>query len=57
MSGWIIGVVLILAALLYTLIPDLFLHRLGIGSWKRQYSGGVALTFDDGPDPEYTSQR
>lgn len=56
MSGWIIGVVIILAALLYTLIPDLFLHRLGIGSWKRQYSGGVVLTFDDGPDPEYTPQ-
>lgn len=54
MSGWIIGVVLILAALVYTLIPDLLLHRLGLGSWKRQYSGGVALTFDDGPNPEYT---
>ncbi|MDD2233834.1 MAG: polysaccharide deacetylase family protein [Desulfitobacteriaceae bacterium] len=38
----------------YTVIPDLFLHRLGIGSWKRQYTPGVALTFDDGPDPEYT---
>lgn len=56
MSGWFIGVVLIFipATLLYALIPDLFLHRLGIGSWKRHYSGGVALTFDDGPDPEYT---
>jgi len=39
---------------LYTVIPDLFLHRLGIGSWKRQYSPGVALTFDDGPDPAFT---
>lgn len=39
---------------LYTIIPDLFLHRLGIGSWKRQYSPGVALTFDDGPDPAFT---
>ncbi|MGE5544921.1 MAG: polysaccharide deacetylase family protein, partial [Bacillota bacterium] len=39
---------------LYTIIPDLFLHRLGIGSRKRQYSPGIAITFDDGPDPETT---
>ncbi|MDP4161439.1 MAG: polysaccharide deacetylase family protein [Bacillota bacterium] len=38
----------------YTVIPDLFLHRLGIGSWKRQYSPGVAKTLDDGPDPKFT---
>lgn len=30
------------------------LHFLGIGSWKRQYSPGVTITFDDGPDPYYT---
>lgn len=24
-------------AAVYSVIPDLFLHRLGIGSWKRQY--------------------
>ena len=39
---------------LYTVIPDLFLHRLGIGSWKRQFGPGVTFTFDDGPDPEFT---
>jgi peptidoglycan/xylan/chitin deacetylase (PgdA/CDA1 family) len=39
---------------LYTVIPDFFLHRLGMGSWKRQFSPGVALTFDDGPDPIIT---
>lgn len=44
----------ILALALYTVIPDLFLHRLGIGSWKRQFTPGVALTFDDGPDPVIT---
>ncbi|AFM43187.1 putative xylanase/chitin deacetylase [Desulfosporosinus acidiphilus SJ4] len=49
----VIGFILICAAL-YTIIPDLFLHRLGFGSWKRQYSPGVALTFDDGPDPMIT---
>lgn len=42
------------AGALYTVIPDVFLHRLGIGSWKRQFSPGVVLTFDDGPDPEVT---
>ncbi len=54
--GW--GYVLLSCILggvaVYTVIPDLFLHRLGIGSWKRQYSPGVALTFDDGPDPDFT---
>lgn len=39
---------------IYTIIPDLFLHRLGIGSWQRQFSPGVVLTFDDGPDPDFT---
>ena len=32
----------------------MFLHRMGIGSWKRQYTPGVAITFDDGPNPEIT---
>lgn len=40
----------------YTVFPDLFLHRLGIGCWKRQYTPGVAITFDDGPNPEITPQ-
>lgn len=39
---------------IYTAIPDLFLHKLGLGSWKRHYGPGVALTFDDGPDPDFT---
>lgn len=42
--------------LVYTVIPDLFLHRLGIGSSKRHYGPGVAITIDDGPDPNYTPQ-
>lgn len=46
--------ILIIAALIYTLIPDLFLHRLGIGTWNRHYAPGVVITFDDGPDPEIT---
>lgn len=44
------------ALVLYTVVPDFFLHRLGVGSWKRQFTAGVALTFDDGPDPEFTPQ-
>lgn len=39
---------------LYTILPDIFLHHLGLGSRKRHYLAGVALTFDDGPDPENT---
>ena len=38
----------------YQLIPEIVINLLGIGSWKRQYSPGVCLTFDDGPDPRYT---
>lgn len=40
----------------YFALPDLLLHRAGIGSWRRQYSPGIALTFDDGPHPQYTPQ-
>ena len=49
----LLGLILLII-LFYTIIPDIFLHRLGFGSWKRQFSPGVALTFDDGPDPENT---
>lgn len=52
-AAWILGALLVLIAL-YTVVPDIFLHRLGIGSWKRQYTDGVALTFDDGPNPQIT---
>jgi Predicted xylanase/chitin deacetylase len=50
---WLLSLILGGVAV-YTVIPDLFLHRLGLGSWKRQYTPGVALTFDDGPDPDFT---
>jgi peptidoglycan-N-acetylglucosamine deacetylase len=53
---YFIGIMLIAAILSYTLIPDLFLHYWGLGTWKRQYTPGVALTFDDGPNPEVTPQ-
>ncbi len=56
--GWldVLLAVVVVALALYTVIPDLFLHRLGVGSWKRQYTPGVAITFDDGPDPTTTPQ-
>lgn len=38
----------------YIIIPDFLLRCLGIGSLKRQNTLGVAITFDDGPHPEYT---
>ncbi|PKM77132.1 MAG: polysaccharide deacetylase family protein [Firmicutes bacterium HGW-Firmicutes-15] len=54
--GYMILFGLILAAAIYTVIPDFFLHYLGAGTWKRQYTPGVAITFDDGPDPDITPQ-
>lgn len=53
--GWQVwaGIGLV-AILLYTVIPDLFLHHLGIGSFKGHLGAGASLTFDDGPDPDYT---
>jgi len=47
---------LTLTMALYTIIPDFFLHHLGMGTWKRQYTPGVTLTFDDGPNPHITPQ-
>jgi peptidoglycan/xylan/chitin deacetylase (PgdA/CDA1 family) len=51
-----IFVVILVIVFCYNFLPEIFLHTLGIGSWKRQYSPGVSLTFDDGPDPVYTPQ-
>jgi len=52
--GFILVGCVLAGVALYTVIPDFFLHRLGMGSWKRQFSPGVALTLDDGPDPLVT---
>lgn len=53
MGWWILTIIIIIIAF-YTVIPDLLLHHLGIGSNKRQYARGAAITFDDGPDPAVT---
>jgi len=52
----ILLIILIFYGCLYFLLPELFLHFLGLGSWKRHYSPGVTFTFDDGPDPTYTPE-
>jgi peptidoglycan/xylan/chitin deacetylase (PgdA/CDA1 family) len=49
-----ISLFIFLLICVYFLMPELFLHFLGIGSHKRQFSPGVSFTFDDGPDPRYT---
>ncbi|KNZ69672.1 polysaccharide deacetylase [Thermincola ferriacetica] len=54
--GYYLLVIIVFIGATYTVIPDMFLHRLGIGSWKRQYTPGVAITFDDGPNSETTPQ-
>lgn len=54
MGGIILWISILFILLVYTAIPDGFLHRMGIGAWKRQYQPGVALTFDDGPNSAYT---
>lgn len=39
----------------YTIIPTFMIRLFGIGVYKKgALSRGIALTFDDGPDPEYT---
>ncbi|KUO62785.1 MAG: polysaccharide deacetylase [Gracilibacter sp. BRH_c7a] len=46
--------IIIISLTVYQFIPEIVVKYLGLGSWKRQYSPGVSLTFDDGPDPRYT---
>jgi peptidoglycan/xylan/chitin deacetylase (PgdA/CDA1 family) len=42
--------------LIYTIIPTLFIRFFWGGFKKRSINEGIALTFDDGPDLEYTPQ-
>lgn len=50
----VLTVTLVIIFSFYLLLPEIFVHILGIGGWKRQYSPGISLSFDDGPDPRYT---
>jgi len=50
--------ILLFLLLVYTVVPTLLIRMLHIGVMSRIPKGGnrVVLTFDDGPDPEYTPQ-
>ncbi|MFC5452925.1 polysaccharide deacetylase family protein [Paenibacillus aestuarii] len=49
--------VLLLLLLVYSILPTILIRLFGIGVYKKGRGGnGIALTFDDGPDPEYTPQ-
>lgn len=52
----IILLVFIAVVLIYMIIPNIFFKILGLGTWKYQATSGVAITFDDGPNPEITPQ-
>ncbi|TBL75806.1 polysaccharide deacetylase family protein [Paenibacillus thalictri] len=42
---------------LYTVIPTLIVRLLGVGVFRQAAADrGILLTFDDGPDPDYTPQ-
>jgi peptidoglycan-N-acetylglucosamine deacetylase len=49
-------VILISLVLLYTIFPTVFIRSFGWGIMKKLNGAGMALTFDDGPNPEYTEQ-
>lgn len=51
-SFWI----LIVFVNVYTVIPTLVIRGMGVGAHKEQTGRGIALTFDDGPDPKFTPQ-
>lgn len=40
----------------YTVIPTILIRTFGLGVHKAREGEGIALTFDDGPDPEFTPQ-
>ncbi|NOV03904.1 polysaccharide deacetylase family protein [Paenibacillus planticolens] len=56
MSKLVVSILIVL--LVYTILPTLMVRSMGrfgvYGRGKR--TNGIALTFDDGPDPEYTPQ-
>ncbi|MBO0998810.1 polysaccharide deacetylase family protein [Bacillus sp. SD075] len=51
----IIFIILLLLLIFYTIIPTVFIRVCSLGITKKINSNnGIALTFDDGPNPEYT---
>ncbi|HJV16888.1 MAG TPA: polysaccharide deacetylase family protein [Bacillales bacterium] len=49
-------VILISLFLLYTIFPTVLIRSFEWGIMKKLNGAGMALTFDDGPNPEYTGQ-
>ncbi|MCY9697193.1 polysaccharide deacetylase family protein [Paenibacillus alginolyticus] len=48
---------LLVILLVYTILPTLIVRLGGFGVYtKGKRANGIALTFDDGPDPDYTPQ-
>jgi peptidoglycan/xylan/chitin deacetylase (PgdA/CDA1 family) len=48
---------LLIGLLIYTIIPTLIVRLGGFGAYRKgRRPTGIALTFDDGPDPVYTPQ-
>ncbi|MGW6301357.1 polysaccharide deacetylase family protein [Peribacillus butanolivorans] len=49
--------ILLLLFLVYTIVPTVFIRVSGLGITKNiKRNNRIALTFDDGPNPEYTTQ-
>jgi peptidoglycan-N-acetylglucosamine deacetylase len=49
-------VILISLVLLYAIFPTVLIRSFEWGIMKKLKGAGMALTFDDGPNPEYTGQ-
>ncbi|MEW9700467.1 polysaccharide deacetylase family protein [Paenibacillus sp. SI8] len=50
------GFILVLL-FVYTILPTILIRLFRVGTYNKGKQGnGIALTFDDGPDPEYTPQ-
>ncbi|WP_141224971.1 polysaccharide deacetylase family protein [Paenibacillus sp. yr247] len=47
--------IMFLLLLLYTILPTVLIRLFGLWMYTKKSNGdGIALTFDDGPDPEFT---
>ncbi|MEH7304018.1 polysaccharide deacetylase family protein [Neobacillus drentensis] len=49
-------ILLFILFLMYAILPTILIRRSGRGITKRINAPAIALTFDDGPNPEYTPQ-
>lgn len=53
MERLVLSIIVVLCV--YTIIPTFVIRLFGFGAYKKSsFSRGIALTFDDGPDPQYT---